>query len=235
MITIIASSFEEINKFINSGVILKHYSENNLDIKNIEFNSKNIQIIKSGVGIKNARIAANYAVTNIKSEKIYFVGVCGALDSNLEIGDIIIGESVYSLKKNRKISLCKLNNNLSHNIKTGGILTHNKFVNTSSDKHALYQTTKALVVDMETWGAAELCEKFSRSIYGIRSVCDLKTDNLPDLGYIYNTGGHLDKTRSLKYFSKNPYMFYKFIEFKFFKLKRASDSLSGFLLGLFNN
>ncbi|MCH7927421.1 MAG: signal peptidase I [Candidatus Dadabacteria bacterium] len=93
MITIIASSFEEINKFANRGVILKHYSENNLDIKNIEFNSKNIQIIKSGVGIKNARIAANYAVNNLKSEKIYFVGVCGALDSSLKIGDIIVFRS----------------------------------------------------------------------------------------------------------------------------------------------
>ena len=92
MITIIATIFAEINKFANRGVILKHYSENNLDIKNIEFNSKNIQIIKSGVGIKNARIAANYAVNNLKSEKIYFVGVCGALDSSLKIGDIIVGD-----------------------------------------------------------------------------------------------------------------------------------------------
>jgi nucleoside phosphorylase len=235
LITLIASSFQEINQFIQHGRLLRHYSANNLDIKNIEFNSKNINIIKSGVGIKNARIASNYAVNNLKSEKIYFVGVCGALDSGLQIGDIIVGKWVCSLKKNRKINLSKLNCAFSNKIKTGGILTSNKFANTSSGKHALYLNTQALVVDMETWGAAQICEKTGTAIYGIRSVSDLKTDNLPDLGYIYNTGGHLDKTKSLKYFSKNPYMFYKGIEFKFFKLKRASKSLSDFLSDLFNN
>ena len=235
MITIIASSFEEINKFIKSAVILKQYSAQNLDIKNIEFNSTNINIIKSGVGIRNARIASNYAVNNLKSEKIYIVGVCGALDSSLKIGDIIVGDWVYSLKKNRKISLCKLASNFTENIKTGGILTHNKFVNTSLYKHELSLKSQALIIDMETWGAAEICEKSGKEIYGVRSVSDLKRDNLPDLGYIYNSGGHLDKVKSLKYFSKNPYMLYKFIEFKYFKLKRASDSLSGFLSDIFNN
>jgi len=235
LITIIASSFQEITQFIKHGELLKHYSANNLEIKNIKLDSNIFQIIKSGVGIKNARTASNYAVNNLKSEKIYYVGVGGALDNNLRIGDIVVGEWVQSLKKNRKISLRKLKNNISDKIKTGGILTHNKFVNTSSGKHALYLSSKALVIDMETWGAAEICEKSDTTIYGIRSVSDIKSDNLPDLGYIFNTSGNVNKAKSLKYFSKNPYMLYKYIDFKFFKLKRASNSLSSFLSDLFNN
>lgn len=235
MITIIVSSFKELNRFINRAKPLKHYSTETLDIKYIEHDSTNLTIIKSGVGIKNARIASNYAVNNLKSRKIYIAGVCGALDSGLKIGDIVVGQWVYSLEKARKISLCKLNNSVFNKISSGGILTHNKFVNTSTQKHTLHQNTQAIVVDMETWGAAEVCEKSGTELYALRSVSDLKTDNLPDLGYIFNSKSKLDLSRSLKYFSKNPYLFYKFIEFKYFNLKVATDKLSCFLEDIFSS
>ncbi|NIP37956.1 MAG: hypothetical protein GWO07_02805 [Candidatus Dadabacteria bacterium] len=230
MITIIVSSFGEISNFIKHGKLLKQHCANNQDIKSIEFGSQNVYIIQSGVGIKNARIAASYAINNLKSEKVYITGVAGALDSDLKIGDVVVGDRVFSLQKDRSIKLEIINDTESCRFKTGGILTHNRFVNTSLDKHELHLKSQAVVVDMETWGAAEVCEKLNIPLYAVRSVSDLLTDNLPDLGYIYNTSGRLNKTKSAIYFSKSPYLLYKYIEFRFYKLKKSTDTLSIFLL-----
>ncbi|NIP30559.1 MAG: hypothetical protein GTN99_06380 [Candidatus Dadabacteria bacterium] len=235
MITIIVSDFGEVNEFIENGNLLKHYRQNNIELKNIEIHSKLIQILQSGVGIKNARNASNFAVNNLKSEEIYMVGVCGALSNDLKIADIVEGQWVYSIQNNRKISLTNTENRSLGKIKTGGILTHNRFVSTQYDKNALYKKTNAQVVDMETWGAAEICEKTGTSLYGIRSVSDIHSDNLPELGYVYNSEKKINIQRAIKYFSAHPYLFFKFLEFKHIKLIRASSSLSAYLSDIFKD
>ncbi len=214
--------------------MLKHYSSNSLKIKDIELNSKLYQIIQSGVGIKNARIAVSYAINNLKSEQVYITGVSGALNSELKIGDIIISDWVYSIIKDERINLRYINDKELSGIKTGGLLTHNRFVNTSKAKNELKTKSKAIIVDMETWGAAEVCRKFDIPLTSIRSVSDLASDNLPDFGYIYSSNGSLNTVRSVKYFIRNPYLFYKYLEFRFIKLKKSSCSLSAFLLQIFD-
>ncbi len=234
MITLITASFKEIEHFVSHCKILEHYSVNSLKIKDIELNSKLYQIVQSGVGIKNARIAASYAINNLKSEKIFITGVAGALTSELNIGDIIVSDWVYSIIKDERINLNPINDKDLSGYITGGLLTHNRFVNTSTAKNELKTKSKAIIVDMETWGAAEVCKKFNIPIYSIRSVSDLASDSLPDFGYIYNSNGRLKTARALKYFTTNPYLFYKYLEFRFIKLKKSSCSLSAFLLQLFN-
>lgn len=235
MTSIIISSFSEIQQFLSCVDIIKEQTVNNLDIRTVDLDFGPISVIQSGVGIKNARTAANYAVNNLKSKNVYCTGVGGALDAQLKIADIVIGQWVFSIKMQREIKLCIPETVSAGNTFEGGILTTNSFVNTSNYRDELYQKSHALVVDMETWGAAEICEKSGTSLYAVRSISDTKSDNLPALGYIFDSNGNINKINFIKYFSFSPYMLYKFIEFKYFKLPRASKALSDYYLRLFKN
>lgn len=235
MIGLITPSWQEIYGLIEYCKVDDRGILNEMEFNRLTLDSTPIIVIKSGVGIKNARISANQLIQKFGAEKVIIAGVAGALSPDLEIGNIIVGKWVSSSINNRKIDLMHKLDTYKNSVITGGILTHNKFINKKYDKKLLYKNSQALVVDMETWGAAEVCENQNKQITAIRSVSDLSCDDLPDMGYILNKNGSLKTANSIRYFSTHPNLLLRYIEFKYFKLKKASVSLSDYLVSYLKN
>ncbi len=185
--------------------------------------NKEVAICKSGVGIKRARKAASLLIQKHKPSLIVSTGHCGALVEDMRVGDMFIGTKAISVIKENQYDLY-------HDIESiscakGAILTENRFIDQKEDKQRLYKMTNALCVDMETWGVVEAAIQSTTHVACIRSVSDMASQSLPDMGALYGENGRVDSRKALIYFTKNPKYLWSFIKFHNFDRKRASDSL----------
>lgn len=184
----------------------------------------------SGVGIKNGRTAAHELISRFKPEIVINAGIAGALHADMKVGNIVVGEWVYRLKKNQKLNLVCHSDMEFRNAITGGILTYNRFVDRRTTKKCLYEKTGAMVVDMETWGIAESCQKAGKELIAVKSVSDTSTENLPPFGKIMDAGGNLRYVSASHYFVSNPYMLYKYLQFKYVNMRTAINNINDFIV-----
>ena len=67
-------------------------------------------------------------------------------------------------------------------------------------KRRLFNLSRALVVDMETWGVIEAAQQSETPVASIRAVSDEADEQLPDMAAIYSTNGELDSKKAEKLF-----------------------------------
>src|ERR1700758_1584131 len=131
---------------------------------------KYVLLGQTGVGIKRARKGTSFIIQKFKPDLIISAGFGGALDANLKVGDIIVGEWVLSLRKNETVKLISDLPCLGNGFKRGGILSENRFIHDSVEKKKLFETSGALLVDMETWGVVEASLQSGIRVLSIRSI-----------------------------------------------------------------
>ncbi len=232
MVAILAATWDEIKHF--KSIIPKTEEGKWEELEYIRGNvhGKPVVIVQTGVGIRKARKGASFIIQKFKPELIISAGHGGALNPDLRVGDLVIGNWVLSLKKNERRELTTCIPDSESGPKKGGILTENRFIHDPMEKRRLFDITGALCVDMETWGVAEAAMQSGTPVLSVRSISDESAEIIPDMGYIYDSSGKLDKNKALKYFVSRPYHILPFIRFRYINSKKSVDSLNRFLLGL---
>ncbi len=91
-IGIIFAMEEELNAFMKEITIQKEYDIFNLHFFHGIINDNECILVISGVGKVNAARTTQILIDNYNVDMIINVGVAGGVNSNLAIGDIIIGE-----------------------------------------------------------------------------------------------------------------------------------------------
>jgi adenosylhomocysteine nucleosidase len=194
-----------------------------------ELSGRPVIAAQTGVGIRRARTGASLIIQKFKPSLIIVGGFGGALSSDLNVGDIILGESVISLKKDETKELhCDFSFSDADFVK-GQILTESRFVNEPEEKKRLLKVSKASVVDMETWGVAEAARQSKTPVASVRAVSDEVHERLPDMAALYGNNGEFDFIKADKYFKEFPDLVASYLKFRFKNTPIASDSLSKFL------
>jgi len=184
-----------------------------------------VLVVITGVGIRKARKAANAVINRVSPSYLISAGFCGALDPSLRVGDAVLGEGVFSRVKGENITLFSDLDPGGLEVVKGGLLTENRFISSAAEKSALYRETRALCVDMETWGAAEAASQKGVTLVALRVVSDTYREVLPEMGRIMRPKGGVDLAKALKYFFYNPSKFVPFFAFRFIKSKKAAVKL----------
>ena len=146
-----------------------------------------------------------------------------------------MGEEVFSLMKKEVL---KLRNDISlpnGKYKKGRILTESRFISEPDEKIRLFEESKSLVVDMETWGVAEAARQSRTPVMSIRAVSDKADESLPDMALIYNSLGVFDFEKADIYFKENPDLITPYLKFRYTNTPAASDALCLFLKELIGN
>lgn len=99
------------------------------------------------------------------------IGFCGALDPNLEVGDIVVATTVAD--GNETFTPADPRGPAGHR---GSVITIDHIAATSSEKHSLRQRG-GTVVEMEAAGAARGAEDLNVPFYCIRAVSDLAEES----------------------------------------------------------
>ena len=193
MIGIIGAMDEEISVISSEIKNLTVYDINNIKFYKGTIYDIDIVLVKSGIGMVNASITTTLLFKEFGVDKILFSGVAGSLNRNVNVGDVVIGDSLleylfdatefgYDIGTiprmdtsifRSDILLNKIKNILKNdNIYYGKILSGDKFVSNLSEKEKLGEKFNALAVDMESASVAHCAHVLGIEFAVIRSISD---------------------------------------------------------------
>ena len=157
-------------------------------------------LVQSGLGKVNAAVVSTLLIEKFECELLLFSGVAGGIDPGIEIGEVIIGESLiqydYGTLKNRELlpfrpgsiptgeSKNKLEYSLDPkikhkikvslpNIRMGLILTGDVFLQCEETQKELFEKYGAQAIDMEGAAVAQVAEQFGIPAIVVRCLSDL--------------------------------------------------------------
>ena len=157
-------------------------------------------LVQSGLGKVNAAVVSTLLIEKFKCELLLFSGVAGGIDPGIEIGEVIIGESLiqydYGTLKNRELlpfrpgsiptgeSKNKLEYSLDPkikhkikvslpNVRMGIILTGDVFLQCEETQKELFEKYGAQAIDMEGAAVAQVAEQFGIPAIVVRCLSDL--------------------------------------------------------------
>lgn len=200
IIVAMKEELDEILKIMNNTI--------KKDIYNIQYfegsiNETNIIIVESGVGKVNAARITQILIDKLEVEEIINVGSAGALNEELDIGDIVIADKLiqhdfditaFNHKKgyitgvgdyieSDKILIERFKNsaskieNRTYKIKVGTITSGDIFCTDTNMKHKIYSKFNADCVEMEGAAIAQVCYLDKIPFIVIRSISDTPNGN----------------------------------------------------------
>jgi purine-nucleoside phosphorylase len=154
------------------------------------YRDKIVSVMGSGMGIPTLSIYVNELVNEYNVEKLIRVGTCGALQSYLKIGDIVLAMTASTDSGINRLRfhgmdyapaatfdlLYKAYNAAKErgiNVHVGGIFSGDTFYNDDPDWWKLWAEYGALVCEMESNGLYTLAAKFKVSALSILTVSDI--------------------------------------------------------------
>lgn len=189
---------KELLKFLN---ITNEY--NIFELKFYEGTIHNVEciLVKSGVGKVNAARTTQILIDNIKVDYIFNIGVAGGVSNLLNVGDIVIGESLVQhdfditafdhekgyipeigvfIKSDEylyKIANDILRNINELNVVSGVIASGDIFCTELSMGQKINQKFNALCVEMEGASIAQICHLCHIPFLVLRSISDTPNNN----------------------------------------------------------
>ena len=157
-------------------------------------------LVQSGLGKVNAAVVSTLLIEKFNCEFLLFSGVAGGIDPGIEIGEVIIGDSLiqydYGKLKNKEIlpfrpgsiPTGKLKNELEYsldpkikrkikaslpNVRMGKFITGDVFLQCKETQKKLFEKFGAQAVDMEGAAVAQVAEQFGIPLVVVRCLSDL--------------------------------------------------------------
>jgi len=235
VIALLSATWDEISHLKTNIQVAEEGVNGELNYKIGELYGQSVVIAVMGVGIRKARAGTSFIIQKFKPRIIICAGLGGALSPDLNVGDIVLGEAVVSLRKDEEKELFNDISLLGVEYKKGAFLTESRFINKPQEKKRLFEASSALVVDMETWGVVEAAVQSGIPVVSVRSVSDESHERLPDMGAIYGNNGEVDIEKASDYFLSDLSLIAPYFKFRFKNSPRASNSLCKFLSSLILN
>lgn len=196
---VIGPSEKEIISFINKISNKKQTEHAMLKFYSGIYEGIEVVSVVCGVCKVNASIATQLLIDKFEVTHIVLTGVAGALNNDLQIGDIVISsevayhdvengiltkyhpwiEEAYFRPDSKLLELCEgVTKSLLVTSKchTGRIITGESFI-THNERENLIQKFNPLCVDMESAGVAHTCYVNSIPFIVIRSISDKADEN----------------------------------------------------------
>jgi adenosylhomocysteine nucleosidase len=255
----IAAAFSgEIKPLINRTEGLISHQFENFNFLQGQICNKRVILAISGMGILNAHNMAISLVKNFPLSLIISTGTAGALQSQLQSGDIVLANQLFISKSSNQgncesntiikkaTSVYQVESNLIQlslktieatmlRYKIGSLLTVDKVITQIAEKRMLGNNLGCIAVEMESAAIAEIAKENELPFFAIRSISDSMQDNIDKAIQLYEQ--IRDKPHILKrllYTLKNPQG-----SLQLFKLRnnyhRATTSLEKFFIQFLSN
>ncbi|MHB9036417.1 MAG: phosphorylase family protein [Armatimonadota bacterium] len=143
----------------------------------------------SGVGRSKCAKATEMLIDQ-GAQWIIAAGFAAALDPVAQVGDVVAVDRVILGSDNRQPVLCSdrallmslppSGANAGFPIRCSDLITVDSIVGNSEQKEAIFRSTGAGALDMESYAAAKVCYERGIPFAAIRSVSDCATDEIPN-------------------------------------------------------
>jgi len=163
------------------------------------FHEREMYVFTSGGGAKSCQQALAALLDQWQMARILNVGLAGALNPILNVGDVVVtsrsmswkstdesfhpGRLILGARANSHTLRYRADRNSPLGFKTlsGSILSWDELVQDDHLKRELYKRYRADCVDMETGYAVQTCEQRGSPFLGIRGISDLADGCLDQL------------------------------------------------------
>jgi len=215
--------------------------------------SKEILIVRSGVGQSPAQRAVSDAVKRFNIKSIISIGFAGGLVPELIISDLILPEKIYccedeeSLFRFKKVSLSlvanlsdyrdRIKKILTENktkFKTGNIISVNRVADSVKFKEWLGKNYPVSGVEMETASIAKIAARNDVPFFSLRAVSDEVSHAIFQTNKLTNKKGEINRLAAGYYVLSHPFLIPRVLEFKknFYK---AAKTLTEAVLKIINS
>jgi adenosylhomocysteine nucleosidase len=215
--------------------------------------SKEILIVRSGVGQSPAQRAASDAVNRFKLKSIISIGFTGGVVPELIISDLILPEKIYccedeeSLFRFKKVSLSlvanlsdyrdRIKKILTENktkFKTGNIISVNRVADSVKFKEWLGKNYPVSGVEMETASIAKIAARNDVPFFSLRAVSDEVSHAIFQTNKLTNKKGKINRLAAGYYVLTHPFLIPRVIELKKNAYK-AAKTLTDAVLKIINS
>jgi adenosylhomocysteine nucleosidase len=140
-----------------------------------------VMLVANGVGCQRAATAVDAALETFPADAVVSTGFCGALDDQLQIADVVVGQAGRPVQPSEARSF---------RISVGPICSVDHVVRTAEEKRQL-RSTGACAVEMEAAGVSSRAEVHGLPFYCVRAVTDLAGETLAnDFNAALRADGH---------------------------------------------
>lgn len=155
-----------------------------------------IYFLKTGIGPKRAADRLTRAIESTAPSQVLTLGYAGALDPDLQLGDLVVGRSAVLLENQGNVpslteapisgpwelsscdEMLRIGRSAGLRASTGDVLTSWRIIGEPLDKESLFLRSHASIVDMETAALARVALSRKIALSCVRAVTDDAEDTL---------------------------------------------------------
>jgi len=154
-----------------------------------KYNGRRISVQGTGMGIPSCSIYINELISEYNVQNLIRVGTCGAIQADLDIGDVILGMAASTDSQVNKINFKGMDfapsadfsllqkafnasKELQINARVGSVLNADSFYSDDPDYWKIWADYGVLAIEMETSALYTLAAKFKRSALAVLTVSD---------------------------------------------------------------
>lgn len=213
MIAVLVAVKTELNCILGDVLVESSSTENGCTLISGQFAQRDILLVQMGIGKERAQAAAGFMLKKYPISTIINIGFGGALNHDLEIGDLILCRKIQSTNGMPSKRSFYSDRNLidlalralagQSEILVGSCVTVKNLLTKPDEKAALGNLTQADVVDMESYWIAEIASERGLNFLAARAISDTSTDRLPPFDRFMNSNAKLQfKAASCHFISK---------------------------------
>jgi len=148
------------------------------------FERDEIVAVVSGIGCKNAELAARAVVAQYRPTLLLSVGLAGALIRSLKVASVFTPNVVVDASDGAEYRCAVDGNRVS-----GGVLVSAGEIAGSETKRELVNRLHGLVVDMEAAGVARVAQQEQIAFRCVKAISDEADFVMPPMGQFLNVAG----------------------------------------------
>ena len=219
IIGLLAAMKQESAAFLNHVKVRKRVSVGRFQGYLFDISQRNFVLVTSGMGIRRAAEAARTLVDIYSPVLLILFGIAGAVESELEIGDVVLAESTCPMEKRTVGSTLQLAawSNASrlaiaqalsasgnHSYTGTAVTTSGSQVNKAQLGELIHP-----ILEMETSGIAQVAIEQGIPLLSLRAISDGPRAPIPfDLGDVMDGEANLQTSRLLVAIIRKPSILY---------------------------
>jgi adenosylhomocysteine nucleosidase len=168
------------------------------------FESDGLIAIISGIGCKNAALAASAVVEKFHPSALMSIGLAGGLIRSLKVGSIFTPNVVVDASDSAEYRCAAESSRIS-----GGVLVSAAEIAGTEVKKQLVQGFHALVVDMEAAGVARVAQEANMDFRCVKAISDEADFIMPPMGRFLTADGNFQTGKFATWAAVRPWQWFK--------------------------
>ena len=220
MIAILVAIKTELESIKKDFIVEKTISKNGWRLFTGQYAHQDVLLVQTGVGKERAVGAAEFILENYPITTLISSGYGGALTHDLHVGDLVLCQKLQCVDSSKSFATCYSDpqlvdaaaqsmNAVEINLITGDSITVDNLVSDPDQKRPLAKTSRAKVVDMESYWIAKIAAQRALQFLAVRAISDVLTERLPPFDRFVSVNGKWLNKEAIYHFISRPKDFVK--------------------------